>query len=773
MTKLEHALKLASLGFWIFPCKATKKEPLEKGWQEKATRDPDKIKEIWTKYSFANIGIFTGKFGDGSEALCGIDVDNKPDPDPEKNRDGIKVFSQLEATGHEFPETLCQETPSRGFHVIYRCPHTVTGGNNKLGEEIGKGIDVKSYGGILIGAGSDFGKGVYVLIERPLAPCPEWILDKLEKAHPVEKKAKETLPGIDSKRAVERALQFLENLQPIHQGERNDMGFLTACRIKDLGADQESCFDLMLKYWKCEPMVEFDELSQIVQSAYSYGRDPVGFSAPEVEFNDPLTQMLSGEDLGEIREDDFPLETTQSKEVSSLEGPSLSPIERLNEHFAFVIAGGDSHILWETTNAKNQYHLEHLSIKAFHEKFASELHVSGDGKAAPLTKVWMRHPKRRSYDGICFMPEVPIFRFSENKPEYSVHTHSEKFFNLWRGFAVKPPKDKDAIPAIAHEALKNFLDLVLHAACGSSKWLFDWLMGYFAHLIQKPYEKPLVAVVFKGAKGVGKDTIAETIGHLLGVHYMMTANRRYLTGNFNGHLENLLLFVLNEAFWSGDKQAEGILKDLITGKTHVIEHKGKSPYTIDNLTRIIIIGNEAWLVSASQDERRYAVFDFSSKYQKDKAFFQELHDGMKVGGYELLLDYLQKFDLTNIDLNTAPSTEGLLEQKLNSLEPFPQWWMDCLSEGRIVSSDFSEQWPDEIDREAFRGAFRRYCKERQIRTRVPDDRAIGKLIKVYVPGLDDTARRREGHTRIYVYRLPELHDCRAEFEKYIGHSVKW
>jgi hypothetical protein len=46
------------------------------------------------------------------------------------------------------------------------------------------------------------------------------------------------------------------------------------------------------------------------------------------------------------------------------------------------------------------------------------------------------------------------------------------------------------------------------------------------------------------------------------------------------------MFALDEAFWSGDKQAEGTLKDLITGRDHVIEHKGKEPYTVANKTRV-------------------------------------------------------------------------------------------------------------------------------------------------------------------------------------------
>src|SRR5262249_45615909 len=131
----------------------------------------------------------------------------------------------------------------------------------------------------------------------------------------------------------------------------------------------------------------------------------------------------------------------------------------------------------------------------------------------------------------------------------------------------------------------------------------------------------------KGAKGTGKNSLVEQgIGRILGPHFMATADRRFLVGNFNGHLENLLGLALDEAFWSGDKQAEGILKSLITSNVHTIEHKGKEAYSVANLVRIFILGNESWVVPASHDERRYAVFDVGDRNKQDTKFFTQMRE---------------------------------------------------------------------------------------------------------------------------------------------------
>jgi hypothetical protein len=38
--------------------------------------------------------------------------------------------------------------------------------------------------------------------------------------------------------------------------------------------------------------------------------------------------------------------------------------------------------------------------------------------------------------------------------------------------------------------------------------------------------------------------------------------------------------VSEEATWAGDKIAEGVLKDLITGKTHLLDARASTPFLL-------------------------------------------------------------------------------------------------------------------------------------------------------------------------------------------------
>jgi hypothetical protein len=343
-----------------------------------------------------------------------------------------------------------------------------------------------------------------------------------------------------------------------------------------------------------------------------------------------------------------------------------------------------------------------------------------------------------------------------------------RWYNMWRGFVTTPIEGEPD-----HYALDMWLDHARDNVCGGNEELFTWLMTWFAHLVQRPFEKPLVAVAFKGKKGTGKNALIERVGKLVGSHFLLTSRRRYITSNFTGHLQYCLLFVMDEAFWSGDKEAEGVVKDLITGDKHDIEMKGREPYKVRNLTRVGVIGNEDWLVPASADERRWAVFSIGEGRMQDRSYFEKMRIGIDhQGGNRHLLKFLMNWDLSRADINKAPETTGLLEQKIASLEPFEQWWLDCLTEGHIAASDFGQEWPEAIECERLRAAFGRYLKDRNIRTRAPDSRTVGRtLVKL----LGDVKKNRgpKGEGQPWRYVLPDLEEARARWEKFIGHRVEW
>lgn len=706
---VESALQLAERGFNVFPLVQFSKVPAMGDFGNIATTDPVKIRKWWSRNPNFNIGIFTGRFNGGKEALIGIDVDNKG------KKKGDEVLAELKKSGLEFPETFTQVTPTGGKHLIYRHKEAVKQGVNVLGE----GLDTRSHGGYLVGAGSVVDGKKYYAFDLSVAQIPEPILTKFKKPKP---KSENKGSVLDSLQSFERAREFAMFAPPALEGEGGDQAtFQIACKLKDLGLDKFTALMLLWEHWnpRCVPPWSIADLQQKVENAYKYGSEPVGVLAPQNVF----PKESDTEDLG--------------------------PVERINKEYALVTLGAKPML----AHFKGD-DVSFLQPAAFTMMFANKKISYGD-KQIPLSKYWLSSPQRRSYKEVKFYPRK---------------IEDADVLNLWRGFKVNAnpnpePKGKKAVEDLLTHAFENI--------CESKQELFDWLIGFFAHLIQKPWEKPRVAVVFKGKKGVGKNVFIERIGYLLGRYHVLASNPRYIIGNFNGHLENCLLLTLDEAFWSGDKRAEGVLKDLITGRTMLIERKGHEPYTAKAYNRTVIIGNDEWLVPASHDERRFAVFEVGEKRRNDFDFFESIIQGMEShGGYGYLFHYLNTFDLSKANLDLAPKTQALGDQKFASMGLLAEWVYDCLSEEKFTEDDKIGFGGVYFKKEEAFSSYRKFCRDKGKTKWLESERMFFNQLKTIFPSATSLRKREEGE-RVWVYVMPSIAECRTLFDKYIGHESQW
>ena len=237
--RLEQALKLAAGGFHLFPVRHGEKFPARKGWQEIATRDPDTLRE-WFSSGYLNIGISTGVFGDGSEALVCLDVDHKPGKDGAKQLDAL-----LDVEDTDLAPTRIHATANGGEHVIYRMPRE-RAAKSKVNWL--PGIDIRSAGGLIVAPGSELnGKPYKVTLDISPAPAPVWLLERLERTTERQKKDASPAIDVDAERAARRASDYLLNKAPLAiEGQGGDATtYAVACRLKEIGVDEPSALDLM------------------------------------------------------------------------------------------------------------------------------------------------------------------------------------------------------------------------------------------------------------------------------------------------------------------------------------------------------------------------------------------------------------------------------------------------------------------------------------------------------------------------------------------------
>jgi hypothetical protein len=269
MTTLDHALALGARGFKIFPVVPGGKLPAVKGWQAHATSDPAGIRALWTNPDF-NIGVSTVD-------LLALDLDGAA---------GLRSVFDLDLQHGEpgWLDSLTVETWSGGRHIYLKPPHAVRNSAKKLAP----GVDTRGDGGFVVGPGSIVnGRPYRIIRDLPIKPAPETLVQAI--GRPTERATKPgtALCELDDAAALERSRKHLKTAERAELGARGSTAYRVAAQLKDFGISAGACLELMAEHWAnshCEPPIDFEELSDSVSHAYTYGKEPIGSRNPVVDF---------------------------------------------------------------------------------------------------------------------------------------------------------------------------------------------------------------------------------------------------------------------------------------------------------------------------------------------------------------------------------------------------------------------------------------------------------------------------------------------------------
>lgn len=344
---------------------------------------------------------------------------------------------------------------------------------------------------------------------------------------------------------------------------------------------------------------------------------------------------------------------------------TISPeLDELNERHAVIGSiGGKCRVMVREPSpiSPDKELLKFQTFADFRNQYSNRF--VEDGKK-DLGSWWLRHPRRRQYAGVIYDP---------TKPE-----ETGGRLNLWRGFGVEPvPGDWSLFRAHIEEVL----------AAGDPQ-AADYIIKWAAWAIQNPHLPAEVALVFRGGRGTGKGTFGTALKELFGQHGLQISSAEHLSGRFNAHLRDVSMLFADEAYWPGDKSAEGNLKRLITEPTLAIEAKGVDLEETKNCLHVIMASNEDWVVPAGPDERRYAAFDVAEHRKGDRDWFGKIKKQLQDGGLSALLHDLQAMDLGEWHPRQIYRTAALAQQKARSLPPEDEWIEMLLQDG-VLPADRS------------------------------------------------------------------------------------
>ena len=369
-------------------------------------------------------------------------------------------------------------------------------------------------------------------------------------------------------------------------------------------------------------------------------------------------------------------------------------------------------------------------------------------KTMPLGTWWLLQPKRRQYAGLTFHPGNNA-RVIDGK------------LNLWRDWAFQPqPGD--------WTKLRDHIWIVV---ASRKKEVFNYVMNWLAWCVQHPDERAEVVLVMQGKRGAGKGTVANAMCKLLGQHALQISSAEHLVGRFNGHLRDTVLLFADEAYWPGNKGAEGTIKRLVTEPTIFIEAKGRDGVEVPNLLHVMMASNEDWVVPAGERERRYFVLKVNDDKLQDHAWFKAINEQLENGGYGAMLHDLLHHELGDFHSRQLPKCNDLTSQQALSLGPLDSWWVELLETGTLTGCDpkephrpVSNKYEEKVvvnvsDRWVTRLGLYDQARNIEPRLRQRSDHTLGQHLAEQ--GCDNSRKvmRRRGWT------FPELSECRKKWEK--------
>ena len=173
---------------------------------------------------------------------------------------------------------------------------------------------------------------------------------------------------------------------------------------------------------------------------------------------------------------------------------------------------------------------------------------------------------------------------------------------------------------------------------------------------------------------------------IFGAHGFQVTSREEVIGKFNGHLQDCVLFVADEAYWGGDKRCVGRLQGMITEPTLPIERKGIDLIQVPNYLHVVMLAEPGWVIPAGRYERRYAALDVSAIRRGDREYFRGLCTirSMKAALRQCSSDrgMLELGDWHPRDIPDALlSNPALQRQQGLTLPSLEQWYVTLLHDG--------------------------------------------------------------------------------------------
>jgi len=371
-----------------------------------------------------------------------------------------------------------------------------------------------------------------------------------------------------------------------------------------------------------------------------------------------------------------------------------------------------------------------------------------DGQPISLFNEWLTDETRRSYKKFDLQPYNRDIKEPEDK---------DGIYNLFTEFPYRYDETNTTDISDFHEFMKKLLPY---------KEKREFILKYFAHLIQHPGKQCGIMPYLIGLEGAGKGTllnyiIQPLIGH---ANYKECDNLDDVTGTFNSIIAEKLFIVINEMSSAQGINHKDRLKSIVDAPKITINEKGKKQYTETNYKRFMGASNNSGALCADRGNRRYiecktgGIMKLEQKKDFDNALLTQIYKRVKTDGWlQAVYNYFVKFDITDFD----PRKDGQSLVAINQTDDTPLYaFMNSIDICDVFQTDDEDCYY--ICKNKFQDMYEEWITENEPDFQLHDEKMYKKVNKKMNFKLlsgklhfETNTRKRKmiNNERVYVYSI--------------------
>jgi hypothetical protein len=271
----------------------------------------------------------------------------------------------------------------------------------------------------------------------------------------------------------------------------------------------------------------------------------------------------------------------------------------------------------------------------------------------------------------------------------------------------------------------------------------NFVLDFFAHLVQRPGQKMRFALLIIGSQGTGKSMLANFAQALVGKDNTKTLGPMALVADHNEWVQAAQLALVHELVGDKSRTAAARLKELITEDTILVNPTGVSAYEVRNQANFILLSNEDDAAKLDPDDRRYFVWKSRATQHPDPDYYRQLQAWFDGDGKEYVLHFLLTRDLSRFDpFRAPPKTEARAELVDASRDPHHEYLRDRL---QAVQAPFACDLVTLADLRDY------LAVHKQMRL---DTKALAKILKTL--GAEELGQKRINGTKPRIWAVRNL-----------------